>query len=160
VADETKGRGGDERLFVELAPGLRRFAAVVRPPEMEADDLVQEALARTLARRSLSSLDNPGAYLRTSIVRVASNVTRSRRRERARLELVAEREPGRDDSYPSDLAELMRVPVTARAVLYLSVIEGRSYREIAPIVGCSEVNARALASRALRDLRVEQGAQP
>ena len=47
----------------------------------------------------------------------------------------------------------MRVPVRARAVLYLTIVEGASYSDAAAVVGCSDDAARALASRPLRDLR-------
>lgn len=40
--------------FAELYEPLRRFAAVVRSRDMDADDLVQEALVRTLALQSFA----------------------------------------------------------------------------------------------------------
>src|SRR4029079_4832066 len=60
----TSGESSDAGLFVSVHPALRRFAGAVRPVGVDADDLVQEALARTLAIRSLSALDEPLAYLR------------------------------------------------------------------------------------------------
>jgi DNA-directed RNA polymerase specialized sigma24 family protein len=47
----------------------------------------------------------------------------------------------------------MRVPARARAVLFLTVVEGLPYFDAADIVGCSESAARQLASRAVRSLR-------
>jgi RNA polymerase sigma-70 factor (ECF subfamily) len=144
----------DEELFRRLYPELRRFARVVRPIGMDADDLVQEAVARTLARRSLTSLEEPAAYLRSAMVRVAMNASRSWNRARARHARVADRESV-SDVYASDVDELMHVPVRARAVLFLTVVEGQSYREAATALGCSEAAARKLASRATKDLRTE-----
>jgi Sigma-70, region 4 len=99
----------DAELFCPLAPGLRRFAAVVRPPGM-------------------------GAWEREARV---SGPDEHR------------------DRYPSDVTELMRVPERARAVLYLTIVDGLSYRDASRIVACSEEAARAMASRALKQLRIE-----
>ncbi|MBX3286283.1 MAG: RNA polymerase subunit sigma-24, partial [Actinobacteria bacterium] len=66
--------------FEALYPALRRFAAVVGGPATEPDDLVQEALARTLARGSLADLDDPAVYLRRVVARLASNERRSQGR--------------------------------------------------------------------------------
>jgi RNA polymerase sigma factor (sigma-70 family) len=148
----------DNDVFVALYPSLRRFAAAIRPPEIEADDLVQEALARTLAVRPLCECDDAAAYLRTTIVRLASNHRRSLgRRGRALSRLSA---TGADPTaYPSDLDDLRRLSPPDRAVLFLVVVENRSYADAATIVGCSEQAARARASRALKRLRVELGAE-
>jgi DNA-directed RNA polymerase specialized sigma24 family protein len=57
--------------------------------------------------------------------------------------------------YPSDLDDLMRVSPRARAVLFLVCVEHRSYREVAAALDCTESAARAIASRAARQLRRE-----
>jgi DNA-directed RNA polymerase specialized sigma24 family protein len=116
----------DEQLFVELYPSLRRFASVVKPPEVDADDLVQEAVVRALGLGPLCEHENPGAYLRRAIVNVAANHRRGLgRRRRAWSRLVPAIEHGA--SYPSDLEDL----------------------------GCTETAGRARVSRALRKLRVD-----
>jgi DNA-directed RNA polymerase specialized sigma24 family protein len=141
----------DVDLFEALYPGLCRFAAAVRPVGIDPEDLVQEALARTLTIRSLGSIDEPVAYLRTAMIHIAANLSRSARRSHDRL--IRQHAPGSDlDAYPSDLADLMRLDPRARAMLYLTIIEDQSYRTAAAIVGCSEGAARTLASRALRTL--------
>ena len=150
---------GDAQVFESAYPTLRRFAAAVRPWGVDADDLVQEALARTLAVRSLDSLDDPVAYLRTVIVRVASNWARGRRRSRGRVERFGPPASDVADRYPSDLADLMRVSPRARAVLFLVHVEDQPYRQAASIVGCTEDAARAVASRAIRQLRRELQAE-
>jgi DNA-directed RNA polymerase specialized sigma24 family protein len=144
----------DGELFSEVYPALRRFASAVRPVGVDADDLVQEAVARTLAARSFSDLDDPLAYLRAAVLRVAINSRRSKRRSDARVAAVGAPVDGRVDDYPSDLADLWRVSAKARAVLFLTVIEVCSYREAAEMIGCSEAAARQMASRALRQLRL------
>jgi RNA polymerase sigma factor (sigma-70 family) len=151
-------QGEDGALFAELYPSLRRFAGAIRPAGVDADDVVQEALARTLATRSLAGIEEPAAYLRTAMVRVASNLARGARRSDAR---TRRERPAAEvvDVYPSDLDDLMRTSPRARAVLFLTVIENHTYREAAEIVGCSEAAARQAASRALRTLRAEMRAE-
>jgi len=144
----------DEHVFAQLYPGLRRFANVVRPAEVDADDLVQDALVRTLAATRLADLDDPGAYLRTAMVRVAANHRRSLGRRRSALARLRAKDAGAED-YPSDLADLMRLSAADRTLLYLVTVEGRSYADASIVLGCREATARARASRALRRLRIE-----
>jgi RNA polymerase sigma factor (sigma-70 family) len=149
---------GEESYFVSLYPQLRRFACAIRTTAIEPDDLLQEALARTLTVRTLESLDDPVAYLRTAMIRIASNMSRSKRRREAR-ERRFERVGASIDEYPSDVVELMQVPVKVRAVIYLTAVEGQSFREAGELVGCSEQAARAIAMRGLKDLRRSSHAQ-
>lgn len=142
----------ESRLFTELYDPLRRFAAVVAPIEVDPDDLVQEAVARALRRHRLTELDRPGAYLRRTIVNLASN---QRRRfavgRRALARLGAESEAA-GDTHPSDLDDLLRLDPKERAVLYLSEVEGYRYAEIGVLLGCTETAARKRAMRARRRL--------
>ena len=139
-------------LVTDLYPSLRRFAAVVCPAEDDPNDLVQEALLRTLRRGPLADLDNPGAYLRRAVYNLASTRRRSLARRRAALTRLGPPEE-EHPIYSWDLEELLRVPPKARAILYLQIIEGRPFAEIAELLGCSQVSARAAASRARRRLR-------
>lgn len=145
----------DAELFEELYPGLRRFAAAVAPRETDPDDLVQEAVARTLRNHSLSELDEPGAYLRRTIANLASNERRGFARWRVAVAKVGRTEDGRVAEYDSDLSDLMRVPPEGRAVLYLVEVEDRSYAEAGALLGITEEAARARASRARKRLRMD-----
>ena len=53
------------------------------------------------------------------------------------------------------ITELDRLPRKQRAVVVLRYVEGLSDREIADLLGCSEVTVRSHASRALATLRIE-----
>ena len=145
----------DSEVFAELHPALRRFAAVVRPADVDADDLIQEALARALRRGRLDDLDEPLVYLRRVIFNLAATHRRSsvrhgtlRQKAIGRLDAVA-------DAYPSDLSELMRVPADQRAVLYLHIVEGMPHDEIGLALGISAEASRARLSRGLRQLRID-----
>lgn len=142
----------DQALIRELYPPLRRFASVVGPAEIDPDDLVQEALLKALERGSLNELDHPGAYLRRTVFNLASNQRRLLGRRRRALVRLASGETY-VPAYPSDVQELLRLAPKARASLYLSSIEGRTFAEVADLLGCSEASARMAASRGRHKLR-------
>ena len=143
----------DEELFTQLYPSLRRFAAIAKTPEADADDLVQEALVRALTLRPLSEYTNPAAYLRRTIVNLASNAHRSSGRARRALHRLGG--PAQDPvHYPSDLQDLLQLTPVQRAAVYLAVVEGLSHAVIGETLGCSEAAARNRVSRGLRALRV------
>jgi RNA polymerase sigma factor (sigma-70 family) len=144
--------GDDEAIARALYPALRRFAAVVSPGE--ADDLVQHALVRVLAKHSLAELEHPLGYLRTAIMRAASNARRDGWRRRRRERATATRE-SYESTYPSDLGDLLLLGSEGRAVLFLAEVERLPFAEVGEILGCSEDAARTRASRARRQLRAE-----
>jgi RNA polymerase sigma factor (sigma-70 family) len=142
----------DEAVFRALYPSLRRFAAGVGPREIGPDDLVQEAVTRTLARHRLSELYHPEAYLRRAIVNVATSGLRRRRPwERARSR-VAQRDEI-TQPVPSDLADLERLAPVDRAVMWLVFVEGHTHREAAGLLGISEQASRSRASRSRLQLK-------
>ena len=57
-------RERERELITSLYPSLRKIAAVAGSVDVEPDDLVQEALVRTLRKGPLTDLDNPLAFLR------------------------------------------------------------------------------------------------
>jgi RNA polymerase sigma factor (sigma-70 family) len=144
----------DSRVFAEVYPQLRRFAAVVGPSESDPDDLVQDALERTLRIHSLTSLDNPRAYLSRVILNLASNQRRGFARAKsatARLQLDEATTP----AYPSDIAELMRLPAQQRAILFLAEVEGFTQAEIAAQLEMTEAAVSKASQRARRKLSAE-----
>ena len=149
----------DRVVIDDLYPALRRFAATVGSYDIEPDDLVQEALLRTLRSRHLSDLDNPRAYLSRAIVNIASNERRSLGRMRRALQRAGE--PATvSDVYPSDLDDLEALDPRSRAVLYLTEVEGYDFDTVGRMVGIRSANARKVAERSRRRLRllVEEGA--
>jgi DNA-directed RNA polymerase specialized sigma24 family protein len=92
----------ERELITSLYPALRRIAAVAGSFDVEPDDLVQEALMQTLRKGPLSDLDNPLAFLRKTIVNLASNQRRSlgrRRKALGRLSFEESKWP----TYPADI---------------------------------------------------------
>ena len=152
----------DDATFSEIYPGLRRFAAVVGVGATDPDDLVQEALARTLARQPLSELDDAGRYLRLSIVRLAANERRRRGRAgRAWARLAAEPshspfpDPGTIVGAQEGIGSALRkLSVRDRAIVYLSVIEAWDSDPVAEHLGLRAPAVRKAKERALRTLAV------
>ncbi len=142
-----------EELFASWYPALRRFAAVVAPLEVDPDDLVQEAIERTLRIGPLDRLDGPERYLRTAIARLGTNARRGLGRRRVALARLEERGTAAEANDVADLAVLQRVSPTDRAIVFLSVIEGRPTREIAQTLELNEAAVRMRKHRALRRLR-------
>ena len=144
----------DGRIFDELHPALRRFAAVVCPPDLEVDDLLQEALARTLRVGPLSDLADPLVYLRRVVANLAINHRSSFTRRAGIQSRVGRPELESVDQHTSDLDELRRLPADQRAVLYLHVVEGAPHDEIADVLGITPEASRARLSRGLKALRI------
>jgi RNA polymerase sigma factor (sigma-70 family) len=136
----------------ELYAPLRRFAAVIGKWDVDPDDLVQEAYARVL-RRSEDDIDDLGPYLRRIVVNLATD---ERRKARKASEVVRQLRPAAHaDSYPSELADLLRLPERVRALLFLVDVEGMRCNDAADLVGMSGSSARVALMRARRKLRAE-----
>jgi len=153
VTRKTTSHLGDVEalLIADLYPPLRSFASVVAPVGEDPNDLVQEALVRTLRGGPLSRLEHPKAYLRTVIYHLAVSSRRHWAAERDALVRV----PTEDDppQYSWQVDELLGLSPKARAVMYLRVIEGLAHAEIADLLGCSPASVRKTASRARKKLR-------
>ncbi len=141
--------GPDE--WRRLYPRLRRFAAVVADADMEPDDLVQDALASVLA--SPADPRHPEAYLRAAVVRHATDRRRRAARWRDRLPRLAG-PTSTSDRYPSDDELLARMAPLDRAVLHLSIVEGRPHDEIAGLLGLTATAVRQRAHRARKRARI------
>lgn len=145
--DET-----ERELITSLYTSLRKIAAVAGSFDVEPDDLVQEALAQTLRRGPISDLDNPLAFLRKTIVNLASNQRRSLGRKRKAVGRLSTEESWLP-SYPADIAAILDLPPRQRAILYLVEVEDVPYSEAAEQLGITTGAARMLANRARKSAR-------
>lgn len=143
-------------------PALVRFATVLTGNPVEAEDLVQNALIKTLRHwRKVSRADQPDAYVRRIIVNTHISSGRRLRVLEQLRDVLPER---RDLQVHTDLSTevaatdcleraLGRLPARQRAVLILRH-SGYSDTEVAEVLGCAAVTVRAYASKgraALRD---------
>ncbi len=144
-------------IFREMYLRLRRFAAACSGPAIDPDDLVQEALARTLSTHALDELREPEAYLRTVIV----NLVRTRaRRDRHRHDSPLP-EQSSSDSYPSDIHSLLAgLSTDERAVMFLVDVESFTYAEAGRQLGITPRRVKHLLTRGRSRLRAAQGEEP
>jgi len=142
----------ERELIISLYPFLRKIAAVAGSVDVEPDDLVQEALAQTLRRGPISNLDNPLAFLRRTIVNLASNERRSLGRKRKAVGRLSTDESW-SPSYPTDIQAILDLPPRQRAILYLVEVEDVPYAEAAEQLGMTTGAARMLANRARKNAR-------
>jgi len=127
--------------IIELLPRLRRFARSLAGNVSDADDLVQVAIERALARSEQLRAGAPLAGWMFGILRNAW-IDEARARTRRRRVFVPE-ELGEQVADPqSTQAQILpvqqameRLPEEQREVIGLVLIEGLSYREAADIVG-------------------------
>lgn len=143
-------------------PRLRRFARSLTRDPHRADDLVQGALERLyVAWPRAHGVDDPGAYLRTVLVRLAvSESRRPWRREHPSDVLPQQRRgDGGADSAPAsvlrvDLARALAVlTVKQRAIVVMRYVEDRSVAEVAEIMGIATGTVKRQASDAVATLR-------
>ncbi len=146
--DDAPASGLDAAAFARLYPGLRRFAAVGSLPDVDPDDVVQEALTRCLRRLEQGPIERIDRYLRRIVLNLEMSRRRTAGRRRVVDPLLATSTQARV-AYPSDLDPLHGMDPTDRAVLYLTVVEGMTFAEVA------EASLRVRASRARRRLRDE-----
>jgi RNA polymerase sigma-70 factor (sigma-E family) len=142
--------------------GSVRLAHLLTGDRWAAEDLAQEAYTRLHPR--YAGLDNPGAYLRVSLVNAAQSFHRRRGREQARLQRATP-PPGAADAVEAPdataggdddlLAAIDLLPYRQKAVVVLRYYEDMSEADIAAVVGCRPGTVKSLASRALARLHKE-----
>jgi RNA polymerase sigma-70 factor (sigma-E family) len=140
--------------FVEArSSSLIRTAYVLTGDQHAAEDLLQNALARTAARwRSVR--EDPEAYVRRAMYNEQVSRWRRPRREYATGTLPdGEHRDGDVDLRLSLERALFALPPRKRAVLVLRYFEDLSETETASIMGCSVGTVRSQAHRALARLR-------
>jgi RNA polymerase sigma-70 factor (sigma-E family) len=142
--------------YAEL-PRLRRFALAVTADPHRADDLVQGALERMyVAWPRTHSVGNPGAYLRTILVRLA--VRESRRPWRREYSTAELPEPGQantaDPILGLDLARaLAELSIKQRAIVVMRYIEDRPVLEVAEVMGIAAGTVKRQSADAVAKLR-------
>jgi RNA polymerase sigma-70 factor (ECF subfamily) len=152
-----RARDGDRDAYGELVemmwPQLVGLARTILTGDEEAEDLAQEALVH--AWKKLGSLREPAkfpAWIRRILTR---RCFAHLRRPRAVSELPAEPHP-QSGFERLDVARMLgRLAPQQRAVVYLTVVEGRSASEAAALLGILPATARVHRHRALTRLRHE-----
>jgi RNA polymerase sigma-70 factor, ECF subfamily len=124
-----------------------------------AEDVVHEILLRIWRRRDHFDFDNVLPYL----YRAVRNEADSSRRRNSRLVAIGEHEDGRPDPQRTlELDDLARVvqdivaamPARRREIFRMQREQGRTYAEIAELLGISIKTVEAQMGRALKAIRL------
>jgi RNA polymerase sigma-70 factor (ECF subfamily) len=158
-------RAGDAVALTEIiaanVPALSRYAARLLRDEAEAEDIVQDVLARFWARRaSLTVETTVRAYLFGAVRNIALNLHRHRRVAAVRTVAATEAQSAVNAS-PADTVLsrltvdqlLAHLPERRRDAVVLRYLGELSYAEIAAVLGTTRVNAERLVARSLETLR-------
>jgi len=132
-----------------------RFAASLMGSD-DADDVVSEAVVRTLRRGPLASLDNPRAYLMQAVLNTARDRGRRLIRERAavaRRASMREAVPVVSIESPELTETVMRLPVRQRAAIFLVYFEDMTPSDAANVLGVRPATLRRYLLLARRKLR-------
>ncbi|MEU5346892.1 SigE family RNA polymerase sigma factor [Streptomyces sp. NPDC020766] len=152
---------GDEHGFNELYRHRRlalvRLALLLVDDLPTAEDVVQDAFTAFLRRHGgrLVEVDDPEAYLRTSVVNAARSVLRRRRTSRAHVPERQRHVPPADkavllaETHQEVIDALSRLTRRQREVLVLRYWSDLTEAQIADTLGVSRGTVKSTASRAL-----------
>jgi RNA polymerase sigma factor (sigma-70 family) len=150
-------------ISVEL-PRLQRLARLLVGDVDSAEDVVAEAVARTIPIWRKGEIDDLAAYLRRVVVSVVSRRWQRRalgfRRDRYALDWLtapfdtAAGVSDRDET----LRAVSRLPPRRRAIVALRFYEDMTEARIAEVLGIQLGTVKSQLSKALEQLRVELGA--
>ena len=151
------GKPGIDELYQHRRLALVRLALLLVDDLPTAEDVVQDAFAALLRRhgRRLADLDDPDAYLRTSVVNAARSVLRRRRTVRAHIPERERYAPPADKSvllgetHQEVLDALRRLTRRQREVLVLRYWSHLTEAQIADTLGIARGTVKSTASRAL-----------
>ena len=119
----------------------------------DADDLFQETFLAAFRAWPPPRSGNERAWL----YRIATNKAVDRVRKDRRVVPLADLRlaaPTRDGVTLLDLATAVRaLPTGQRAAFVLRKVEGRSYAEVADVLGCSEEAARSRVAEAMKKVK-------
>jgi RNA polymerase sigma-70 factor (sigma-E family) len=154
-----------ESWVVARGPALLRLAYTLTGDSADAQDVVQEALARALPRWSrISTVADVDAYVRRMVVNAHTSWWRRwRRRESPTAEVRTDATVAGPDKgmAPDDRRRIwlacQALPEAQRTAVVLRYYEQLEYAEIAALTGVREGSVRSRVSRGLAVLRAELG---
>ncbi|MEU9787995.1 SigE family RNA polymerase sigma factor [Streptomyces phaeochromogenes] len=152
---------GIDELYSHRRLDLVRLALLLVDDVPTAEDVVQDVFAALYRRHGerLAGLDNPDAYLRTSVVNTSRSVLRRRRTVRAHVPERQGHAPSAEEpvllreEHGEVIAALHRLTRRQREVLVLRYWSHLSEAQIADTLGLSRGAVKSTASRALAALR-------
>jgi RNA polymerase sigma factor (sigma-70 family) len=162
AATETSARANAvlDELYREHVGDVYRYTYAVLGNHADAEDVTQTTFVNAL--RALERGETPEDPSRWLTV-IAHNLVRQRWRQAAArptlVELETDVADAEEDEEAFELEELVRalqrIPETQREAIVMRELEGRSYREIATVMGLSTSALETLLFRARRSLADE-----
>lgn len=159
----TQAKGSSSREFhdqlVALLPKLRVQALALTRNRAAADDLVQDAVANALAAQTSFT---PGTNFAAWMHRILRNrfiSTLRKQRETTDIDdlpmsAIAVNASHEDRMVLKELGHsLNRLPADQREALFMVVLQGLSYEEVAQATGCAVGTAKSRVFRARRQLQ-------
>ena len=157
----ARGEGGEfHRQLVGLVPKLRIQALALTRNRAAAEDLVQDAVANALAAQESFT---PGTNFAAWMHRILRNrfiSTLRKQRETTDIEdlpssAFAVGAAHEDRMVLKELSRALgRLPSDQREALFMVVLQGMSYEEVAEATGCAVGTAKSRVFRARRQLQV------
>lgn len=155
-------RASDEfhKQLVELLPKLRVQALALTRNRASADDLVQDAVANALAAQSSFT---PGTNFSAWMHRIVRNrfiSTIRKQRDTTDIEdlprsVLAVSASHEDRMVLKELGRALdRLPSDQREALFMIVLQGLSYEDVAQAYGCAIGTAKSRVFRARRQLEI------
>lgn len=136
--------------YREQAPNAKRLAYLLSGTLEASEDIVQDAFIGLLPR--FNALENPTAYLRTTIINMSMSYARRMARHRRLMpRLYADQVQSPEHSELIDVLKTLND--RQRAVLVLRFWLRESDDDIARHLGCRTGTVRSLSSRTLKQLR-------
>ena len=141
---------------VARGPALLRLATLLTGNRYDAEDVVQDVLAKAYPRwQRISTLDDPDAYVKRMVVNGHTSLWRKFRRRETPVEQLF---LGSVDGHAADDRDLLwqacrRLPEHERTAIVLRYWEQLEYAEIAALTGVREGTVRSRVSRGLATLR-------
>lgn len=154
------------RLIAERSRALTGYAYLLCGNVHDAEDLVQDALVKTFARRrSGIELDSAEAYVRRAVLTLYLDGWRKRKRWSVRLPVAAEPTERADHADAVGdrvdvVAALAELPRQQRACVVLRYYEDRTVAEIADALGVGDGTVKRYLSLATRRLESLLGPLP
>jgi DNA-directed RNA polymerase specialized sigma24 family protein len=130
-----------------------RLAFLLTRSESVCEEIVQEAFLEICKR--FETLDQPGAYLRTTIVNNCGHWHDRQARYEAKVHLLGP-QPGHTTPVETGLIDVVaKLPYRQRVVVVCRYWGGWTEWEIAELLNCPRGTVKSLASRALAQIRRE-----
>lgn len=156
----VRGEGGEfHKQLVALVPKLRIQALALTRNRAAAEDLVQDAVANALAAQDSFT---PGTNFAAWMHRILRNrfiSTLRKQRETTDIEdlpssAFAVSAAHEDRMVLKELSKALgRLPADQREALFMVVLQGMSYEEVAEATGCAVGTAKSRVFRARRQLQ-------